>query len=194
MQRKRKSTTKSDAKSDFHSSGIAGVAFPAVYASILSVLCLAYGVIPRPELIVLCFFLYAAYNKRSRSFVKDWTPFVSSFLSYEALGVIIGPLSGTVHVEEPKIAEMQLFGAIPTRTPTVLPNSFFGLSGSFFLFSAFHSSDGFCILPVEVSSQKLSRVHSGSCDRHLQCVDDISPISNCASLVWSRCHPNPNSA
>jgi membrane-associated phospholipid phosphatase len=121
MQWKRKSTTKSDAKRDFHSSGIAGVAFPAVYASILSVFCLAYGVIPGPELIVLCFFLYAAYNKRSRSFVKDWTPFVSSFLSYEALGVIIGSLSGTVHVEEPKIAEMQLFGAIPTL---VLQQSF----------------------------------------------------------------------
>lgn len=63
--------SKSGAKFDYHSSRILGVVFPAVYASILCVFCLAYRVIPGPELIVLCFFIYAAYNKRSRRFVKD---------------------------------------------------------------------------------------------------------------------------
>jgi membrane-associated phospholipid phosphatase len=106
--------SKSGAKFDYHSSRILGVVFPAVYASILCVFCLAYGVIPGPELIVLCFFIYAAYNKRSRRFVKDWFPFVSLFLCYEAMYGIVPSLSGAVHVNEPIIAELQLFGSIPT--------------------------------------------------------------------------------
>ena len=106
--------SKSGAKFDYHSSRILGAVFPAVYASILCVFCLAYGVIPGPELIVLCFFIYATYNKRSRRFVKDWLPFVSLFLCYEAMDGMVGSLSRIVHVGEPIIADLRMFGSIPT--------------------------------------------------------------------------------
>ena len=82
--------------------------------------------IPGPELVVLCFFIYAAYNKWSHRFVRDWIPLVSIFLSYEAMNAIVGSLSGAVHVEQPITADLQLFGSIPTlvlqqlyRTPVL---------------------------------------------------------------------------
>jgi membrane-associated phospholipid phosphatase len=113
-------------KSDYRSPGVLGVVFPAIYASILCIFCLIYKVFPGPEFIVLCFFIYAAYSRRSRRFVRDWVPFVSFFLSYEAMYGIVGTLSGIVHVQEPVIAELQMFGSIPTlllqhlyRTPVL---------------------------------------------------------------------------
>jgi membrane-associated phospholipid phosphatase len=109
----KENASKSEAKPDYHISRTLGVVFPAVFVSILLVLCLAYGVIPGPELIVLCFLIYAAYDKRSRRFVRDWVPFVSLFLCYEAMYALVPSLSGTVHVEEPIIAELRLFGTIP---------------------------------------------------------------------------------
>lgn len=97
-----------------NSSRLLSVIFPAVYALILFALCLAYGVIPGPELIALSFFIYAAYNKRSRRFVKDWFPFVSLILGYEALNALVPSLKITVHVIEPINADMHLFGFLPT--------------------------------------------------------------------------------
>jgi membrane-associated phospholipid phosphatase len=97
-----------------HSSRIFGVVLPAVYASILCVFCLVYRVFPGPEFIVLCFFIYAAYNKWSHRFVRDWVPFVSLFLSYEALYGTVGSVSRIVHVVEPIAADLRLFGSIPT--------------------------------------------------------------------------------
>lgn len=105
---------KSDAKFGYRYLRILGVMFPAVFASILLVFFLVYGVIPGPELIVLCFFIYAAYHKWSHRFVRDWIPLVSIFLSYEAMDAIVGSLSGAIHVEQPITAELRLFGTIPT--------------------------------------------------------------------------------
>ena len=130
---KKENALKSVAKSDYDFSRVLGVVFPAVFASVLLVFCLAYGVIPGPELIVVFFFVYAAYNKRSRRFVKDWVPFVLSFLSYEAMGTIVGILSGTVHVSEPINAELQLFGTIPTLVlQKLLRTPFLDYLGTFF--------------------------------------------------------------
>jgi membrane-associated phospholipid phosphatase len=99
---------------DFNPSRILGVVFPAIYVAILGVFCLAYDVFPGPEFIVLCFLIYAAYNKWTRRFVKDWVPFVILFLSFEAMYGLVGKISGVVHVEEPIRAELQVFGMIPT--------------------------------------------------------------------------------
>jgi membrane-associated phospholipid phosphatase len=106
--------SKPGAKPNYNSSRVLAVAFPAAFASILIVFCFAYGVIPGPELVALCFFVYAAYNKQSHRFVRDWVPFVSLFLCYEAMYGLGPTLSGAVHVKEPIIAELQLFGSIPT--------------------------------------------------------------------------------
>jgi len=107
-----KAGSKLEAKSDYRSSRILGVALPAVYLSLLGAFCLAYGVLPGPELIALCFLVYAAYNKWTRRFVKDWFPFVSLFLSYEAMNSVVPSLAGTAHYIGP--IELQLFGSIPT--------------------------------------------------------------------------------
>lgn len=106
--------SKSRAKFDYRSSRILGVVFPAIYALILSVFCVEYSVFPGPEFIVLCFFIYAAYNKWSRRFMKDWVPFVSFFLCYEAMDGMVGSLSRIVHVGEPIAVELRVFGSIPT--------------------------------------------------------------------------------
>jgi len=104
--------SKVEAKSDHSSSRILAVALPAVYLLVLGAFCIAYGILPGPELIALCFFVYAAYNKWTRRFVKDWFPFVALFLSYEAMDSFVGSLKGTVHYITP--LELQLFGSIPT--------------------------------------------------------------------------------
>jgi membrane-associated phospholipid phosphatase len=101
-------------KFDYRSSRALVIAFPAVYAAVFIVFCLIYKVYPGPEFLVLLFLIYAAYNRRSWRFVKDWVPFVALFLSYEAMYGVIGSISGIVHVLEPIGAEMQIFGAIPT--------------------------------------------------------------------------------
>jgi len=99
---------------DYRSSRLLWIACPIVYVAVLSVFCLTYNVIPGPEFLVLCFFIYAAYNRWSRRFVKDWVPFVTLFLSYEAMYGIVGRIAGLVHVAEPISAELQIFGVMPT--------------------------------------------------------------------------------
>jgi membrane-associated phospholipid phosphatase len=148
----------SEAKLDYHHSHILVVVFSAVFASILLVFCLAYGVIPGPELIVLCFFIYAAYNKWSRRFVRDWVPFVLFFLSYEAMGPMVSSLSGAVRVEELKITELQLFGTIPTlvfqqscRTP------FLDYLGAFFYSLHFIAPTAFAFLLWKYHSENYQR-------------------------------------
>jgi membrane-associated phospholipid phosphatase len=96
------------------SSSALAVALPALYVLVLTIFCLSYNVIPGPEFLVLCFFIYAAYNKRSKRFVKDWIPFVTLFISYQAMYGLVGAVAGIVHVSEPITAELQLFGSIPT--------------------------------------------------------------------------------
>ena len=91
-----------------------GVIFPGVYVAILCVFCLVYKVLPGPEFIALVFFIYAAYNKTTRRFIGDWAPFVFIFLSFEALYGIVGGLNIPPHVEEPIMADLRLFGSIPT--------------------------------------------------------------------------------
>ena len=113
---RRKDRTQLDQKMrfDYRSSRVLGIACPAAYVAVLSVFCLVYNVIPGPEFLVLCFLIYAAYNKWSRRFVKDWVPFVTLFLSYEAMYGIVGRIAGLVHVAEPINAELQIFGTMPT--------------------------------------------------------------------------------
>ena len=88
--------------------------FPAAFALILCVFYLMYGVVPGPEFIILCLFVYAAYNKWSQRFVRDWVPFASFILAYVAINGLVGSMSRFVHVEEPIGLELRLFGVIPT--------------------------------------------------------------------------------
>jgi membrane-associated phospholipid phosphatase len=101
-------------KFDYRSSRFLAVACPAIYAAVLSVFCIKYDVIPGPEFVVLCFFIYAAYNSWSRRFVRDWVPLVTLFLSYEAMYGVVGKVAGIVHVVEPINLELKIFGTIPT--------------------------------------------------------------------------------
>lgn len=103
-----------EAKPDSRYFRALSIALPAAFSLALLSFCLAYGVIPGPETLMLCFFIYAAYNKRSRRFVKDWFPFLSLFLCYEAMSTIVPTLSKAVHVAEPITIESKLFGSIPT--------------------------------------------------------------------------------
>jgi membrane-associated phospholipid phosphatase len=90
------------------------VVISAAFVSVLIVLCLANGIIPGPEIIVLCFFVYAIHAARSRRFVNEWIPFVLVFLSYGSMNTLVGSLSKSVHVIQPANADLKLFGVIPT--------------------------------------------------------------------------------
>ena len=112
----KKDETQTDGKAGFAppSSRVLAVALPAVYLVILALFCITYNIIPGPEFLILCFFIYAAYSKRSRHFLKDWLPFLTIFVSYQAMYSLVGAVAGIVHVSEPIVAELQLFGSIPT--------------------------------------------------------------------------------
>ncbi len=96
------------------SSSVLAIALPSTYILVVTIFCIWYNVIPGPEFLVLCFFIYAAYNKWSKRFVKDWIPFLTLFVSYQAMYGLVGAVAGIVHVSEPITAELQLFGSIPT--------------------------------------------------------------------------------
>jgi len=96
------------------SSSVLAVVLPCTYILVVTIFCLWYNVIPGPEFLVLCFLIYAAYNKRSKKFVKDWIPFLTLFVSYQAMYGLVGAVSGIVHISEPINAELQLCGSLPT--------------------------------------------------------------------------------
>jgi membrane-associated phospholipid phosphatase len=96
------------------SSSVLAVALPSTYMLVVAIFCLWYNIIPGPEFLVLGFFIYAAYNKWSKRFVKDWIPFLTLFVSYQAMYGLVGAVTGIVHVSEPINAELQIFGSIPT--------------------------------------------------------------------------------
>ncbi|MGB9740888.1 MAG: phosphatase PAP2 family protein [Candidatus Bathyarchaeia archaeon] len=88
--------------------------FPATFALILCFFYLTYDIFPGPEFMFLCLLIYAMYNKCSRRFVKDWFPFAALFLSYETLNRFVGSIPRAVHIEEPIMADLKLFGVVPT--------------------------------------------------------------------------------
>lgn len=88
--------------------------FPIIYLAFLCVFCLVYKVFPGPDFLILCFFIYATYRKWARRFIKDWLPFVTLFLAYEAMRGIADNVLGVLHVNELISAESQIFGSIPT--------------------------------------------------------------------------------
>ena len=104
------------AKFDPRSSRFLAIAFPVVYVIALGAFCLVYGIIPGPEFLVLCFFIYAAYNSWSRRFIKDWIPFITIFLSYEAMYGVVGTISKYFLHSGPYNMELYLFGSIPSLT------------------------------------------------------------------------------
>jgi membrane-associated phospholipid phosphatase len=99
---------------DDHSARNLGVAFIVIYLVVLGVFCVTYNVFPGPEFLVFCFFIYAVYKKWTRRFLRDWVPFVTLFLAYEAMYGIANNISGIVHARELMSAELQMFGTIPT--------------------------------------------------------------------------------
>jgi len=110
-----------------------GTMFLVAYLAILAVFYVVYNVFPGPEFMVLCFFIYAVYLKRTRRFVKDWFPFIALFLAYEAMYGIAENISGIVHVNELISAESQIFGTIPTLVlQQFYRNSVFDYLGTIF--------------------------------------------------------------
>jgi membrane-associated phospholipid phosphatase len=101
-------------KFDYRSSRFFALLFPAVYAVALSIFCIVYQIIPGPEFLVLMFLIYAAYNQTTWRFLKDWLPYITVFLSYEAMYGIVGVVAkNNLHLG-PYDLELRLFGQIPS--------------------------------------------------------------------------------
>jgi hypothetical protein len=102
-------------KFDYRSSRFFAVLFPAMYATIMGVFYLVNNLIPGPEFVVLVFLIYAAYNNKTRHFVKDWIPFLIVFMSYEAMNGLVGRISHLNLHTAPYHLELTLFGGqVPT--------------------------------------------------------------------------------
>lgn len=102
-------------KFDYRSSRFFAVLFPAIYATVMGVFFLVNDIIPGPEFVVLVFLIYAAYNNKTRRFVKDWIPFLIVFMSYEAMNGLVGKISQLNLHTAPYNLEVALFsGQAPT--------------------------------------------------------------------------------
>jgi membrane-associated phospholipid phosphatase len=99
---------------DYRSSRFFSLLFPAIYAVALAIFCLVYEIIPGPEFLVLVFLIYAAYNQRTWRFLKDWLPFITVFLSYEAMYGVVGTVAAHNLHSGPHNLELSMFGSIPT--------------------------------------------------------------------------------
>jgi len=116
-----------------HSAYNLGIVFSAIYLVFLCAFCIRYSVFPGPEFIFIFFLIYAASNKWTRRFTRDWVPFLSLFLAYEAMYGIVGNISGAVHVSELMNTESQIFGSIPTLIlQQFYRNPVFDYIGAFF--------------------------------------------------------------
>jgi membrane-associated phospholipid phosphatase len=87
-----------------------GIVFSTIYLAILVIICVRFDIFPGPEFLVVCFLIYAAYGKWTRRFVKDWFPFVTLILTFEAFRTV----PGVVHVSELVTVERAIFGTLPT--------------------------------------------------------------------------------
>ena len=115
MKRKREEKKgKLELKFDYHSSRFFSLLFPAIYLVAITIFCVRYTVIPGPEFLVLAFLIYAAYNQRTWSFLKDWLPFITIFLSYELMYGIVGTVAQNNLHAGPYNLELQLFDQIPS--------------------------------------------------------------------------------
>lgn len=91
-----------------------GMLLTTIYFVLLAVVCIKFGISPGPEFFVVGFLIYAAYGKWTRRFIRDWFPFITLFLAFEAMRRIADNISGIVHVTELVSAETRIFGTIPT--------------------------------------------------------------------------------
>ncbi|MEM3623663.1 MAG: phosphatase PAP2 family protein [Candidatus Bathyarchaeia archaeon] len=87
---------------------------PAVFASFLLAFYLTFKILPGPEFIFLCLFVYASYTKSDNRFIRAFTPFILSFLSYEALNRLISSIPRYIFVKEPIAADSWIFNTVPT--------------------------------------------------------------------------------
>jgi membrane-associated phospholipid phosphatase len=99
---------------DHRSSRFFAFLFPAAYLIAVAIFCIQYKVIPGTEFLVIGFFTYAAYNRRTWRFVKDWLPFITVFVSYEIMYGVVGTIAQYSLHAGPYNLEMQLFGQIPS--------------------------------------------------------------------------------
>ncbi len=99
---------------DYRSSRFFSILFPALYFVAIAIFSLLYHIIPGPEFLILAFLIYAAYNQRTWSFLKDWLPFITVFVSYEIMYGLVGVISSYNLHQGPYNFDMAMFGQIPS--------------------------------------------------------------------------------
>jgi membrane-associated phospholipid phosphatase len=92
------------------------ILFPAIFLVAILICCITYRIIPGPEFLILVFLVYAAVNKRTGRFVKDWLPFLTIFISYELLYGLMGTYAPANLHNGPYNLEIWLFHTAPSIT------------------------------------------------------------------------------
>ncbi|MDR1991993.1 MAG: phosphatase PAP2 family protein [Nitrososphaerota archaeon] len=109
-QKEKKKEDKKKLTFDYRSSRFFALLFPVTYLLAIGIFCLQYHIIPGPEFLVLAFLIYAAYNKTTWRFLKDWLPFITVFISYQIMYGIVGTVSQNNLHAGPYNLEMGIFG------------------------------------------------------------------------------------
>jgi hypothetical protein len=114
--KKEKKKIKFELGFDYCASRFVTLLFPALYSVALAIFCVVYKILPGPEFLLLGFLIYAAYNKKTWGFLKDWLPFITIFVSYQLLYGLVGTVAQNNLHSGPYALETQLFGQIPSIT------------------------------------------------------------------------------
>jgi membrane-associated phospholipid phosphatase len=97
-------------KSILKSSRFLAVLVSAIFVTVIAILYVTNYIIPGPEFVILILLIYAAYNKKTWQFVKDWVPFLLIFVSYETLNGVVGTVSKFNIHYGPYYVDLALFG------------------------------------------------------------------------------------
>jgi len=116
VKKKEKKKFKLDLGFDYRSSRFFALLFPALYLVALTIFCVVYKILPGPEFLLLGFLIYAAYNKKTWNFLKDWLPYITIFVSYQLLYGLVGTVAQNNLHSGPYNFDLQVFGQIPSLT------------------------------------------------------------------------------
>lgn len=86
----------------------------AVYFLVTTFLMVLSGAWPTPDKFLIVGLLFALLLTRSRTFLRDWSPFVILFLGYEYLRGLVPSLGWAVNVQPLIRGDEILFGGLPT--------------------------------------------------------------------------------
>jgi hypothetical protein len=143
---KTQEATVKEEKFDYKQTLFFSILFPIIYLIAIIITCVTYHIIPGPEFLILVFLVYAATNKRTGRFLRDWLPFITIFLSYELLYGLMGTYAATNLHSGPYNLEIWLFHTAPSITIQAIKSPILDITTALFYSTHFFAPTVFAFV------------------------------------------------